>query len=523
MTGIEQNDPNVAKWLQEGLDELNRASAKALSWEPPSVEDLSGLLPQFNISRFVGRGGMGAVYEGYQGLLERRVAVKVLAVTGDSDAEILFKERFRLEARAMAKLVHPGIVAVHDSGQTANGLSYIVMEFVDGCDLARLLQQRGRMPMTEAGRIISAVCEALDYAHEEGVIHRDIKPSNIMLDPKGRVKITDFGLAKLRTSSELSLTRTNAVVGTLDFLAPEAMVAATELDCRADIYAVGVMFYQLLTGQLPKGRFTAASDLASAVDPRVDDILDRALRADRELRQSSARKMKDEVDELLLACPPAGRSKQHRWRHVMAGSALCVLLMWAGYTFWLGGAPANSLSRDKRAIPLWTHPQQVSFRGGSWKDGVLTINNGAAKFNDRPALDAMVGLQVQMNPDAQRVMISLRNREVAEKPEEQSLCQAWLRNINSSRFFELVVRIQSKGIVREIAVWRLPDSYSPDAWLDLVFSVQGKKLSVHADGKLLGETEDSTLSEPGGLQIYASANGHFRNMFYVPLDAGSGG
>jgi serine/threonine protein kinase len=516
MENSEKNERNLVRWLQQEMHAS--ITKKIMSWEPPSVEDLAANLPQYQITRFIGRGGMGAVYEGYQESLERRVAVKVCSVVGNSDAEVIFKERFRLEGRAMARLLHPSIVAVYDSGQTNSGLSYLVMEYVDGCDLALLLQQKGRLPMIEAAQIISSVCEGLAYAHEEGVIHRDIKPSNVMIDTKGRVKIADFGLAKLSLPSEFSLTQSNAVIGTMDFLAPEAMVSTIELDCRADLYAVGVMFYQLLTGCLPKGRYTLASDLAAAIDHRVDEILDRALRADREQRQSSAKKMKAEVDELLLARQPVKNTSFLRHKALVAVIGTSFFVSSGAGLLFLVNFDEVDPSSDKRAIRLWDNAKDVNFKGGSWKEGVLILNNGAAKFDSLPALDSMIGLKVLMNRNAERLVIGLRNREVPDKPELQSMYQVALLRENGDDKPKIFLRMYQADLVENLAVWELPSVYAENEWLSLVFKIRGSFLSVYADGEKLGELQDSTLEYPGGVQLYATANGHFRDIFYVPIN-----
>ncbi|HMF11244.1 MAG TPA: serine/threonine-protein kinase, partial [Gemmataceae bacterium] len=159
----------------------------------PSPAELARRFPQLEILELLGQGGMGAVYKARQPKLDRLVAVKILPPEWGKDPA--FAERFAREARALARLTHPHIVAVHDFGEN-DGLFYLVMEFVDGANLRQVLQE-GRLKASEALAIVPQICDALQYAHEEGVVHRDIKPENILLDSKGRVKIADFGLAKL--------------------------------------------------------------------------------------------------------------------------------------------------------------------------------------------------------------------------------------------------------------------------------------------------------------------------------------
>jgi len=177
-------------------------------WVPPTPEELQCEFAQYEIRSILGRGGMGAVYKGWQKTLDRFVAIKILP-PGLDDSISDFTERFKREAKAMAHLQHPGIVAVYDAGKTPGGLLYFVMECIEGTDVQRLLSERKRLDPGEALRITSAVCNALAYAHARGVILRDIKHSNIMLDEHGTVKVADFGLAK-STAPETTLL-TNAV------------------------------------------------------------------------------------------------------------------------------------------------------------------------------------------------------------------------------------------------------------------------------------------------------------------------
>ena len=162
-------------------------------FEPPALANLARLFPKLEILGMLGRGGMGAVYRARQPDLDRLVALKILpARTAGGPG---FSERFNREARALARLSHPNIVAVHEFGQV-EGFHYFIMEFVDGVNL-RQLEQAGRLSPREALQIIPQICDALQYAHDEGVVHRDIKPENVLVDRKGRVKIADFGLAKI--------------------------------------------------------------------------------------------------------------------------------------------------------------------------------------------------------------------------------------------------------------------------------------------------------------------------------------
>ena len=173
----------------------SRAGSSGLGWTPPSVEHLQALLTQYEILSMLGHGGMGAVYKGKQKSLDRMVAIKILP-PGLDDDDAKFTERFKNEARTMARLNHPGIVSVYDFGETAEGQFYFVMEYVDGTDVAKMIQSSVKVPPDHALAITAHVCDALGYAHANGVIHRDIKPANILINMQGQVKVADFGLAK---------------------------------------------------------------------------------------------------------------------------------------------------------------------------------------------------------------------------------------------------------------------------------------------------------------------------------------
>ncbi|MDP6582541.1 MAG: serine/threonine-protein kinase [Vicinamibacterales bacterium] len=217
-------------------------SASRPGFAAPPPEELSARFPQFDIVELVGQGGMGAVYKARQPTLDRFVALKILPPeVGDDPA---FAERFKREARALAMLSHASIVTVHDFGE-ADGLYYFVMEYVDGTNLRQTIAD-GRLTPPEALAIVPQICDALQFAHDEGVVHRDIKPENVLIDTRGRVKITDFGLAKLlgaetddtAIGKPFTLTGTRQVMGTAHYMAPEQMQGSSSVDHRADIYSL---------------------------------------------------------------------------------------------------------------------------------------------------------------------------------------------------------------------------------------------------------------------------------------------
>jgi predicted Ser/Thr protein kinase len=238
---------------------------------PPEVEEVAAFFPQLEVIRLIGQGGMGAVYLARQKALDRLVALKLINAREDDPT---FAERFAREAKAMARLSHPNVVTVYESG-VADSLPYLVMEYVDGVTLRDAMRTKKLTP-AEALKVIPQVCDALEYAHSQGVVHRDVKPENILLDRSGKVKIADFGLAKLADPDGVSLTRTHQAMGTPHYMAPEQWERPGEVDHRADIYALGVLLYELLTGELPLGRFDPPS-VKARVDARIDELVLRAL------------------------------------------------------------------------------------------------------------------------------------------------------------------------------------------------------------------------------------------------------
>jgi serine/threonine protein kinase len=273
-----------------------------LRWVPPTPEHLQEMLPAYEILSLLGRGGMGAVYKGRQKSLDRSVAIKILPPeAGDDDMQ--FVERFKNEARTMAKMNHPAIVHVYDFGETTEGQLYIVMEFIDGTDVAQMILSQGRLPEAHALSITAHVCDALQYAHTHGVIHRDIKPANVLINQEGQVKVADFGLAKATDASQMGLTKTNMAMGTPDFVSPEALMPGVTLDGRADLYAVGVMLYQMLTGNVPRGAFQMPG-IIQQTDRRFDAIIGKAMQMDREHRYQTALDLRRALD-VILTTPAA--------------------------------------------------------------------------------------------------------------------------------------------------------------------------------------------------------------------------
>jgi HEAT repeat protein/predicted Ser/Thr protein kinase len=272
---------------------------------PPPVAELAPLFPQLEILELIGQGGMGAVYKARQKELDRIVALKILPPgVGGAD----FAERFAREAKALARLNHPGIVTLYEFGRS-NGLFFFLMEYVDGATLRQVLQG-GRISPREALAIVPAICDALQYAHDQGIVHRDIKPENILLDRRGRTKVADFGLAKLMgnggtvsdvdsgaTTSASAATQASKVMGTPQYMAPEQIEHPGTVDHRADIYALGVVFYQMLTGEMPGQRVEGPSTKVR-IDVRLDEVVLRALEKNPDRRYGQASQIKTAVETI---------------------------------------------------------------------------------------------------------------------------------------------------------------------------------------------------------------------------------
>jgi len=269
---------------------------------------------RYELREEIGRGGMADVYLAHDRLLDRRVAVKVLLPESASDATNI--ERFRREARAAAGLSHPHIVSVYDWGEE-DGASFIVMEYVPGQTLREIIQSHGRLGPMDAARIAAEIADALSFAHANGVVHRDVKPANVLITPQGQVKVADFGIARAETGEPL--TKTGAVLGTATYFSPE-QAQGFPLDGRSDVYALGVVLYEMVTGVAP---FTASSPVSiaykhvretpappSSLVPELAGAMDRmvltAMAKDVEARYPSAQDFRADLLRFERGRPLAG-------------------------------------------------------------------------------------------------------------------------------------------------------------------------------------------------------------------------
>jgi serine/threonine-protein kinase len=261
-------------------------------------------LGRYNIERVLGKGAMGVVYEGVDPRLGRRVAIKTILKSHlDEDTAKDYSMRFVREAQAVARLNHPNIVQVYDFGEEGD-IAYLVMEFIRGKELKNFFDANERFDLKEAVRVMCELCDALDFAHQHGIIHRDIKPANVMLDHQARTKLTDFGVARVTDSDKTSVERTQAgtMVGTPAYMSPE-QITGGNIDRRTDVFSAGIILYQFLTGEKPftgSGAWTIAkkiiqeepplpSSLNNAVTPLFDSLVNKALAKNPDHRFQSAR------------------------------------------------------------------------------------------------------------------------------------------------------------------------------------------------------------------------------------------
>jgi serine/threonine protein kinase len=366
--------------------------------QPPEAElqELAAAFPQLEVEELIGQGGMGRVFRARQPHLNRTVALKLLSAERADDPE--WQERFTREARALARLSHPNIVQVYDFGDKP--VPFLLMEHVDGVNL-RQAMDTGGLTTGEALALIPKLCDALQYAHEHGVLHRDIKPENILIDTEGRVKLVDFGLAKLRDEGALpfTLTQSNARLGTLAYMAPEQVEKPADVDHRADIYSLGVVFYEMLTGELPLGRFPTPSE-ASGIDPRLDGIVMRTLEKKQSKRPDSAKELRTEIERAQTgAAPQTPSGRTHAAILLVTGFAalLASLSSMKGFALFSGLGLAT-LSGLAAALCLRRHYAGEPPKTTPWPYLIISLSTlvffatEASFLGSMFAILAMVGL-----------------------------------------------------------------------------------------------------------------------------------
>jgi serine/threonine protein kinase/tetratricopeptide (TPR) repeat protein len=304
---------------------------------------------RYVIEEMLGLGGMGAVYKAQDKELDRVIALKVIRPDIARHPEAL--SRFRQELLTARQVTHKNVVRIFDIGE-ADGIKFITMEYVRGHDLRALLAEHGKLSVPEALTILRQICSALAAAHGEGVIHRDLKPGNIMRDEQGRIVVMDFGLAR-PVEDTAKMTQTGAMLGTVEYMSPEQAMA-TKLDARSDLFTIGLIFYELITGNTP---FKADSTLASLIkrtqedavpaiqiDPTipkpVSDMVSRSLQRDPNKRFQSAEEMIECIDEITGKRPasalsiPSPLTRKHQWLTITVTAAIVAAVMIAGTFVW---------------------------------------------------------------------------------------------------------------------------------------------------------------------------------------------
>lgn len=321
---------------------------------------------RYEISQLIGRGGMAEVHIGTDTRLNRIVAIKILRQ--DLARDPVFQARFRREAQSAANLNHPSIVAVYDTGEetiiASDGaeikVPYIVMEYVEGHTVRELLTDGNPVPLEEAVEIVSGVLDALEYAHHQNLVHRDIKPGNVMITTTGKIKVMDFGIARALSDSQATMTQTDAVVGTAQYLSPE-QARGEQVDARSDLYSAGCLLFELLTGQPPfKGDSAVAvafqhvsqlPPLPSSIAPDIPEALDRvvmkALAKDREDRYPDAAHMRADLQASLRGGSVAAPATS-TWTAPLVGDATGATTVLPpvnqGYASSYGASRSNAMS-----------------------------------------------------------------------------------------------------------------------------------------------------------------------------------
>jgi len=394
------------------------------------------LAGRYEVGQLIGRGGMAEVHIGYDNRLSRTVAIKLLR--SDLAEDPTFHARFRREAQSAAALNHPAIVAVYDTGEEqvtdALGkqatLPFIVMEYVEGHTVRELLKDGAAVPIDEAIEIVVGILGALEYAHNEGIVHRDIKPGNIMLTPTGQVKVMDFGIARAMSDTAATMTATNSVVGTAQYLSPE-QARGEVVDARSDLYSTGCVLFELLTGRPP---FTGESPVAVAyqhvrelpptpssiaddISESLDRVVMKSLAKDREERYADANQMRADLLAVLrggtVGAPAAGA-----WQAPAATTVLGATAATVPVSATPDGAPRYGTTTMPPSRPL----SDDSERGSRWWVWLLVLVGLAAAIG--------IGWQLLNRGPADETLIAVPDVRGRTQAEAADLIEAEGLNFN---------------------------------------------------------------------------------------------
>jgi predicted Ser/Thr protein kinase len=427
--------------LMAGAMQPTQAGEAAPPIPSLTPEELAPHFTQLEILECLGRGGMGVVYKARQKSLNRLVALKLLAPERAEDPQ--FAARFEKEAHALAALNHPNIVGVYDFGQ-AGGFYFLLMEFVDGVNLRQLLQTKNLTPK-EALSIVPPVCEALQCAHDHGIVHRDIKPENLLIDKSGVVKIADFGIAKIVGESGAAVPAaepSNAggtpapnsfPIGTPDYAAPEQ--ANGNADHRADIYSLGVVLYEMLTGERPKENITPPSRRVQ-VDIRIDEIVLKALEKTPEMRFATAAEFRTQVEAATRASdsvsdlPPATSSMLDYAKLGVPVVAIIILAitdplnigwwtwLWAGWVWFFMVVPLlGTVGKEDGLVPRALFIQW-------WSTGFFLAYGAVDMFGLAPGRSVQATL-IGLSISAPFMWLLAKHEAVHMEPTTTSWNQSW--------------------------------------------------------------------------------------------------
>ncbi|MFO0947437.1 MAG: serine/threonine-protein kinase [Planctomycetota bacterium] len=344
---------------------------------PP--EDIGTWFDDLEVECLLGCGGMGSVYRVRQSTLQRILALKVVCL--DQGEDPLVSERFFREAQLLAQVKHPRVVTLYEIRQY-DDYCCLLMELVEGGNLRERLGAEP-MPADEALSIAEQICEGLEFAHSQGIVHRDIKPENILIDGNGSVKIADFGLAKLVVGNdEASLTRTGQIVGSANYVAPEQMEGSREVDHRADLYAFGVLLYEMLVGKRPAIDYAPPSQVRT-IDRRFDNLVQKLLRSDPDARYSSAGEVRKELHAIQTTRDR--RTTRMAAAISMAVAAVVIAVAW-------GGTRATDRRESSKASPMGSLPDLYSTISQSYvdlKNPTASAEHLYAEFSIRSTIDGI--------------------------------------------------------------------------------------------------------------------------------------